>query len=149
MALQIGQMEIDAFCASAGAILGHLTAGGNRSVQATAVNIFAGAPTGFFLGPVVVDHWDVAPGRPAGGVVFVIATIGALVVPTILRGLRPWAEKNTSNMIGRAMNRLANILAPAAANMGSSDKSAAEIVIPAIVVAEKPKSLPPASEVSK
>ncbi len=137
--MQLGQMEIDAFCAAAGAILGHLTAGGNRSIQATAINIFAGAPSGFFLGPAVVDYFGVAPGRPAGGVVFGIATVGALIVPAVLRGLRPWAERNTDNMIGRVMRRLANMIAPLPP--GTADKTG-EIVIPAIIVADKSKSPP-------
>lgn len=112
MPAQIGQLEIDAACSAAGSILGHLTAGGNRTLQALSINIMAGAGSGFFLGPSIVDYWHIAPGRPAGGVCFGVATVGALMVPALLRGIRPWAERNTDNVIGRLASRVVNILAP-------------------------------------
>lgn len=111
--MEFGQLEVDAACSSIGAILGHLTAGGPRTLQAIGVNLLAGGSAGFFIGPIAVDYWAIAPGRPAGGTCFFIATLGALVIPTILRALRPWTERNADNLIGRVASRVVNTLAPA------------------------------------
>jgi len=116
------QTEIDAWCAASGAVLGHLTAGGNRSLQAMAVNGMTGIAVGFFAGPHVYNRYDIAAGRDCGGVCFGLAVIGGLVIPTLLRGLRPWAERNTESVIGRMAGFVVNKLAPMATgpNMAGS-----------------------------
>ena len=106
------QMEIDAWCSVSGSVLGHLTAGGNRSLQAMAVNGMTGIAAGFFLGPHIYNRYDIASGRDCGGVCFGLAVIGGLVIPTLLRGLRPWTERNTDNVIGRFAGMVVNRLAP-------------------------------------
>lgn len=111
--MEIGQMEVDAGCSALGAILGHLTAGGPRTLQAISVNLLAGGSTGFFFGPTLVDWWNLAPGRPAGGMCLMTATIGALVIPTLLRAIRPWTERNADNLVGKVAGRVVGALAPA------------------------------------
>lgn len=109
--MEIGQLEIDGLCSSLGAILGHLTAGGPRTLQAISVNVLAGGSAGFFLGPTMVDWWQIAPGRPAGGVCLATATLGALIIPTILKAVRPWTERNADNVVGRVAGRIVSALA--------------------------------------
>lgn len=104
------QLEIDALCAASGSILGHLTAGGVRTLQALSVNVMAGASVGFFFGPTMADYIHAEPGREAGGICFGLAVVGGLVIPTLLRGLRPWTERNTDNVIGRIAGRVVNML---------------------------------------
>lgn len=106
------QIEIDAYASVGGSVLGHLTAGGNRTLQAMAVNGMTGIAAGFFIGPHVYNRYDIASGRDCGGVCFGLAVIGGLVFPTLLRGLRPWTERNTDNVIGRFMGVVVNTLAP-------------------------------------
>lgn len=112
MLAQVGQIEIDVTCSAIGAILGHLTSGVNHSVQGLAINLLAGGSTGFFIGPFVVDTFEITPGRSAGGVCFGLSVVGALMIPTLLRALRPWTEKNTDNIIGRIAGKLVETLAP-------------------------------------
>lgn len=109
--MELGQLEVDAICSSAGAILGHLTAGGPRTLQAISVNLLAGGSTGFFLGPTLVDWWTLAPGRPAGGMCLMTATLGALVIPTLLKAIRPWTERNADNLVGRMAGKVVGALA--------------------------------------
>lgn len=116
------QLEIDALCAASGSILGHLTAGGVRTLQALSVNVMTGASAGFFMGPTLADYINAAPGREAGGVCFGLAVVGGLVIPTLLRGLRPWTERNTDNVIGRIAGRVVNMLGPIAGDK-PADKS--------------------------
>lgn len=110
--MEIGQMEVDAGCSALGAILGHLTAGGPRTLQAISVNLLAGGSTGFFFGPTLVDWWSLAPGRPAGGMCLMTATVGALVIPTLLRAIRPWTERNADNLVGKVAGRVVGALGP-------------------------------------
>lgn len=110
----MGQIEIDVTCSAVGAILGHLTSGVNHSVQGLAINLLAGGSTGFFVGPFVVDVFEITPGRSSGGVCFGLSVVGALMIPTLLRALRPWTEKNTDNIIGRIAGKLVETLVPIA-----------------------------------
>lgn len=118
--MEIGQMEVDAGCSALGAILGHLTAGGPRTLQAISVNLLAGGSTGFFFGPTLVDWWSLAPGRPAGGMCLMTATVGALVIPTLLRAIRPWTERNADNLVGKVAGRVVGALGPLPTQQTSS-----------------------------
>lgn len=130
------QLEIDAYSTSMGAILGHLTSGSNRTLSALAVNLITGGACGIFFGPMVYDRWQMNPGRESGGVCFMVAVLGALTIPTILRGLRPWTERNTENIIGRLMGRAVSMIAPAAPT------GTATATISTVVVTESPVAKP-------
>lgn len=124
--MEFGQLEVDAGCSALGAILGHLTAGGPRTLQAISVNLLAGGSTGFFFGPTLVDYWTLAPGRPAGGMCLLTATVGALVIPTLLRSIRPWTERNADSLIGRVAGKVVGAFAPTTTTTTTTTSSATE-----------------------
>ena len=128
--MEMGQLEIDAGCSALGAILGHLTAGGPRTLQAISVNLLAGGSTGFFFGPTLVDYWTLAPGRPSGGMCLLTATLGALVIPTLLRAIRPWTERNADNVIGRVAGKVVGAFAPTTTTTTTTQTSSATETAP-------------------